>query len=218
MDNPNDKSFNEYIDIHLNDLEKILKEFQIDDNDFNHFKKLFDNHVDENRRYFNISNILLSSEFNFFELNLSDNFKVNFYGKNDDCEFSHEMLFNENRLGARIAKGYLNCLNIEEVVYIDFPSIFEHDNYQNPIRLEKLPYHLRYLSRLLTHKKEIDVFDMEDNEDLNSISELIKDMLGGFIYFDDKKNEFMFKKGDQKYCEKHRCRSKTIGNNSGVIG
>ena len=86
----------------------------------------------------------------------------------------------------------MNCLNIEEVVYIDFPSIFEHDNYQNPIRLEKLPYHLRYLSRLLTHKKEIDVFDMEDNEDLNSISELIKDMLGGFIYFDDKKNEFMF--------------------------
>lgn len=203
----NNDSFNDYIGDNVRELENMIKKFDIHDDvflaNFNNFKELFDFHLDEHHRYFNITNLLLNSEFNFFELKLPENFKVHFHGKNDECEFSHEMIFNENQLGAEITKGYLNCLNLEEVVYIDSPSIFEYNDYQNPIRLERLPYHLRYLSRLLISQKKLDVYDNEVYSPIDEINDLIKNVMGGYIYFDIKKNEFMFRRGDQSYSMKN---------------
>lgn len=204
----NENSFNDYIQIKIDELNNILSESNlINKNDLlerlKEFNGVFKVHCDEHHRYFNISNVLLGSEFNFFELDLPKDFNVHFYGESDVCEFSHEIVFDENRLGAIINEGYLNCLNIEDVVYIDSPSIFEYNDTENILRLDNLQYHLKFLSRLLTSKKDEDVYDNHFNQEIIKIQNKIKEKMGGFIYFDSRKNEFMFKKNNKTYSMKN---------------
>ena len=201
-------SFNDYIHIKIDALNNILSKSNFTNKDdllerLKEFNEVFDVHCDEHHRYFNISNLLLSSEFNFFELDLPEDFKVHFHGESESCEFSHEIVLCENRLGAIINEGYSNCLNIEDVVYIDSPSILEYNNSDNILHLDNLQYHLKFLSRMLTSKNTEDAYDKESNQRIIDIQNKITELMGGRIYFDSQKNEFMFKKESKVYSMKN---------------
>ncbi len=158
--------------------EKFVKELE-------GIKNLLQFNGDHYYRYFNV---LLNSEFNFSELKDYKKAHVKFHGSIDDCKFTHEIDFNGERIGAKINEGYVDCLNFEDVVYIDSPSIFDFKNEPN-----KNTYHLNHLSKSLYSGKN-------ENEYLhNKFNELID----GNIYYDFKKQDFVFKQGDNEHSMKN---------------
>ena len=199
--NLGDKSFdmnlNKRIDI-LNEMvesldfqgkEKFVKELE-------GIKNLLQFNGDHYYRYFNV---LLNSEFNFSELKDYKKAHVKFHGSIDDCKFTHEIDFNGERIGARINEGYVDCLNFEDVVYIDSPSIFDFKNGSN-----KNTYHLNQLNKsLYSGKNEIDVFDNEYFSNIVEFQNKFNELINGNIYYDFKKQDFVFKQGDNEYSMKN---------------
>lgn len=125
---------------------------------------------------------------------------VQFYGKQKDYEFLCKLDSNESKFGLMIDKGNLNSINIDNIIYIDSPSIFNANILTEAIILKKQPYHLRFLSRILkTPKYNDDVYDSLFNQKLDEFKDKITELLGGFIYYNDEKEEFFFKKDDDEY-------------------
>lgn len=202
-ENLREKSFNSNMKIQFNDLRKIIKEYDLPDensfyNELASIEKLLEFNNDEHNRYYNVTTVLLNSEFNFDELK-SYGAHVHFYGEMNNCEFSHKIDFEKDRIGATISKGYVNCLNFDDVVYIDSPSIFD---YEGNLRVNprNSPNHINILSKQINRSKnESDVYDNIVNERISKFQNKIQKIIAGEIYFDSKKGEYLFKKENQSF-------------------
>ncbi len=199
-----DMEYNTKLKKHIAPLKKIINDSQISNKE-NFIKKLTTlesvleiNNVDH-RKFFDVSNTLLESEFRISDLKLN-NPDVTFHGKQDDCNFLYKLDFDESKWGFKIDEGDSNCFNINNIIYIDSPSIFNSTAVENSIILKKQPYHLRSLSQALYSPKNTDdVYDDLFNQKLEEFSKKISLLIGGYIYFDDDNREFKFKKDDDNY-------------------
>lgn len=202
-DNTNNSQFND--DINL--LKKIVNESQIKNKEdylekINAIEYALEINSIEHRQFFEVSSSLLNSEFGMNDLKPGKS-NVQFYGKRKDHEFLCKLDYNESKFGFMIDKGNLNSINIDNVIYIDSPSIFNAKNMGEVVILKNQPYHLRFLSRILSaHKNNDDVYDSLFNRKLDEFKDNITELLGGFIYYNDEKDEFFFKKDDEEYSMK----------------
>lgn len=199
-----DNSFNDQFTDNINLLKKIVNESQIKNKaeyleKINAIEHALEINSIEPRQFFEVSNSLLNSEFRINDLKL-DKSNVQFYGKQKDKEFLCKLDYNESKFGFIIDKGDLSPINIKNIIYIDSPSIFNSKIMSESVILRNQPYHLRFLSRILsTHKNNDDVYDSLFNQKLDEFKDKITEILGGFIYYDDEKEEFFFKKDDKDY-------------------
>lgn len=200
IDTTHTAQFNE----HINSLKKIVNESQIKNKEaylekINTIEYALEINSIEHRQFFEVSNSLLNSEFRIKDLKL-ENPNVQFYGKQDDCEFLCKLEYNESKLGAIIDRGDLNSINIKNIIYIDSPSIFNSNSINESIILKKQPYHLRFLSRILkTPTDNDDVYGDLFYQKLDDFKDEITSLIGGHIYYDEEKEEFFFKKGENTY-------------------
>ena len=142
-----------------------------------------------------MTNTLLESEFEIQELDYGQNTNVKFYMTND-CNFTCELIENNDKIGFIMTDGKLDCSNVKNVIYIDSPSVFDND-------LKNKPHHFRYLSKLLSlSKMNDDVYDREFNKKQDNFSKRIQEIIGGYIYYNKKTNEFLFKKDNKDYSMK----------------
>ena len=159
---------------------------------------------DEHYRYFNVTNVLLNSEFNFSELKDYKKAHVHFYGNINDCKFSHEIDFKGDKIGAKISEGYLNCLNFDDIVYVDSPSIYDlHYAFDSMGNTNRIPRHLKFLRDLSITENELDVFADDYYQKIDEYLESFDNLIDGYIYYNPKKEEFMFKQGDSEYSMKN---------------
>lgn len=209
-DNENliDKNFNFNLKKRFELLNEMISSIEFQEKqqfteDLNEIKQLLKFNEDVHHKYFNVSNVLLNSEFNFSELKDYEKAHVKFEGEINNCNFMHEIDFNGERIGAKINEGYVECLNFEDVIYIDSPSIFE---FENKIRLfnSKIPHHLTQLYELISSEKnDKDVFDNEYYHKIIKFQEMFNNLLNGAIYYNTKKRSFVFKQGAHEYSMKN---------------
>ena len=204
----NDESYNNRLKEFITPLKKIISESQIKNKE-DYIKKLetlesvLEKINIEHRKFFDVSNILLRSEFKLKDLKL-DNTNVHMHGEYNGQKFSYELDSNESGLGFMITDGTSDCFNIGNVIYVDSPSIFDANVIGSMIILENQHYHLRSLSQALnTPKNNDDVYDPLFNQKLDALKDEITALIGGYIYFDDEDEEFKFKKGDDTYSMKN---------------
>lgn len=206
--NLNDSSYNDKLESFITSLKKI-----IDESKLNNKEKYMDQLTDiehvleinraDHRKFYDVSNVLLKSEFKIKDLKLETS-TVRFNGDENDCEFSCELINNDTKFGFRITTGDSDCLNIENIIYIDSACIFDSDEIGNNLLLKNQPYHLRLLSRLLNIKKNNeDIYDPVFNQKLEEFENKIATVIGGHIFYDDEDEEFKFKKGEDKYSMKN---------------
>ena len=201
--NLGDKSFDMNLNKRIDILNKMVESWDFQGREkfvkeLESIKKLLKFNEDPHYRYFNVSNVLLNSEFNFSELKDYKKAYVKFYGSIDDCKFTHEIDFNGERIGAKINEGYVDCLNFEDVVYIDSPAIFDFN------KSNRNPYHLNQLSKsLYSGKNENDVFDNEYFNNIIKFQNKFNDLINGNIYYNFEKQDFVFKQGDDEYSMKN---------------
>ena len=186
LPNLNDPSFNKKISENI----IFLKKFLNDDNEYNDEIKLIEEIVNNNsiesRKYFDVSNSLLKSEFDFEQLEFS-NTNISLKGRCNDCNFLYSLMNNNDKLGFMIEQGKLNCFNVENIIYIDSLSIFDVKN-NNFNLLENSQHHLTYLNKIInSNKNNVDVYDLEFNKKLDDFENKIRELIGGYIYYDKKK-------------------------------
>lgn len=203
-----DKIYNDKLKNCINSLKIIINESQINNKDvylekLNTVETALEVNSIEHRKFFEVSNVLLNSEFRYKDLKLKG-YDVQLNGKENDCEFSYKLDLYDSKLGFIIENGDLACPNIKNIIYIDSPSIFNSIGLRETLILEKQPYHLRFLSRLLNTPKNIeDVHDSLFYQKLDEYNDEITEMLGGFIYYDDEEREFLFKTDNDEYSMKN---------------
>lgn len=199
-----ENSQNSQFSDNINLLKKIVNESQIKNKEeylerINAIEYALDINSIEHRQFFDVSSTLLNSEFRIKDLKLGK-YNVQFYGKQNDHEFSYKLDSNESKLGFMIEKGDLNSTNIKNIIYIDSPFIFNANSVGESLILKKQSYHLRFLSRILkTPKDNDDVYDELFNQKLDEFKDEITELVGGFIYYNDEKEEFFFKKNGEDY-------------------
>ena len=203
-----DKNYNDKLKTHISSLKKIIDESQMKNKE-NYLEKL--NTIEyalevnsmEHRKFFDVSNVLLRTEFKIKDLKL-DNPNVQIYGKQNDYEFSYGLDFHDSKLGFITDKRDLDYLNVKNIIYIDSPSIFNTKTIENTLILKNQPYHLRFLSRMMNvPENNEDVHDSIFNQKLDEFKEKITNLIGGYIYYDEDEEEFMFKKGNDEYSMKN---------------
>lgn len=204
----NDKNYNSQLKNCINQLKIILNEISLIDKEnyieqINNFESVLEVNASDYRRFFDVSNVLLKSEFKLNEFQVN-NSNVKFYGKHKDNKFSYRLDLNDSKWGFRISEGNSIDLNFSNVIYMDSLSIFEAEDLADNLILKKQPYHLRFLSQaLMSSKNGDDVYDDLFNLKLDEFVDEIALVIGGHIYFDDDKDEFKFKKDDQDYSMKN---------------
>ncbi len=202
-----DKNYNSKLNAEIRSLKRILNNCQIKNKNkfleqIREIEYGLELNKSEHRKYFNVSNFLLSSEFNFHDLELYNNTKIKFFGKGEDCEFSHEIKSDNEKIGFKINEGLPKCLNFENIIYIDSQSIFDI-KYSEYSSIPYLPYHLRVLFKILNSPKREDVYDQEFNRKLDEFKDKFQNLMKGHIFYDDKTNEFLFKKDNKNYSMKN---------------
>lgn len=204
----NDDAYVKKLKVFIAPLKKIISESQITNKEdyirkLENIESVMEIIKIEHRKFFDVSNSLLKSEFKLRDLEL-DNSNVCMHGEYNGQKCSYKLDFNELRYGFKITEGNSNCFNIGNVIYIDSPSIFDAKALGSAVILEKQPYHLRFLSRALNSPNGADdVHDSLFNQKLDELKEEITALIGGYIYFDDEDEEFKFKKGDNTYSMKN---------------
>lgn len=200
----NDTSYNDKLENFITSLKKIIDESKINNKEkymeqLSDIQQVLEINRADHRKFYDVSNVLLKSEFRFKDLKL-ENFTVCFNEKENDCEFSCELVNNDSKLGFRITNGDSDCLNIENIIYIDSPSIFNSDEIDSSLILKKQSYHLRLLSRLLNiEENNEDIHDSVFNQKLDKFKDEIATLIGGHIFYDDGEEEFKFKKYEDEY-------------------
>lgn len=200
----NDASYNDKLENFIASLKRIIDESKINNKEkymeqLTEIQHILEINRADHRKFYDVSNVLLKSEFRFKDLKL-ENSTVYFNGKENDCEFSCELINNDSKLGFRITNGDSDCLNIENIIYIDSPSIFNSDEINSSLILKKQSYHLRLLSRLLNiDENNEDIYDSVFNQKLDKFKDEISTLIGGHIFYDDGEEEFKFKKGEDEY-------------------
>ena len=196
------KNFNPQIQNAINSLKNIINDSQITNKEeyiqkLNDVESILEVSSAEYRKFFDVSNFLLKSEFN-----LQDVSNVHVNVNQVDCEFSCGLKSNNSKIGFIINEGDLSCFDVENIIYIDSASVFDID-FNKFSEFKNLPYHLKSLSRHLNSSKNDDVYDQEFNKKLDDMKREFNEMMGGCIYYDNKKDEFKFKKGDNSYSMKN---------------
>ena len=204
----NDVSYNDKLENFITSLKKIIDESKMSNKEkymeqLTDIQQVLEINRADHRKFYDVSCVLLKSEFRLKDLKL-ENSTVCFNGKENDCEFSCELINNDSKLGFRITNGDSDCLNIENIIYIDSPSIFNSDEIENSLILKKQSYHLRLLSKLLNiaENKE-DIYDPVFNQKLDKFKEEVAMLIGGHVFYDDDEEEFKFKKGEEEYSMKN---------------
>ena len=201
LPSPTDDKYTIKIDNYLTSLKEIISDSKTINshhiNQIDLIESVLEVNKTESRKYFNVSNNLLNSEFNFHDLELYSNTCIKFQGENNDCKFSHKIITNENRIGFEIDEGSFNCLDIENVIYIDSISIFENES-------QTYPYHILSLMKLLklTENKN-DIYDIEFNQKIDEFRKKLDELMEGYIYYDVKTKQFQFKKENKQYSMKN---------------
>lgn len=168
--------------------------------DLKNIEKLIEFNENHNYRYLNVTNLLLKLEFNVSELIEYPDANVHIHGDINDCKFSYKMDFDSVKIGAKISEGYSGCLNFDDVIYVESPSIFELGN----MHTTKVPYHLKHLYELVSlEKNSLDVFDEEYNHRIVSFQEKLSNLIDGQVYYNPTKREFMFRQNDKEYSLKN---------------
>lgn len=204
----NDASYNDKFENLITSLKRIINESKLNNKEkymeqLTNIEHVLEINRSDHRKFYDVSNVLLKSEFKIKDLKF-ENSTVRFNGKEKDCEFSCELINNDSKLGFRITNGDSDCLNIENIIYIDSPYIFDSDEIRNNLLLKNQPYHLRLLSRLLNIKKNNeDIYDSVFNQKLEEFENEIATLIGGHVFYDDEEEEFKFKKGENKYSMKN---------------
>ena len=199
-DNSQNYQFNDNINL----LKKIVDESQIKNKEtylekINAIEYALEINSIEHRQFFEVSSSLINSEFRINDLKL-DKSNVQIYGKQKDNELLCKLDYTESKFGFIMDKGDLNSINIKNIIYIDSPSIFNSKSVSEAVILRNQPYHFRFLSRILrTHKNNDDVYDSLFNQKLDEFKDKITTLIGGFIYYNDEKDEFFFKKDNYDY-------------------
>ncbi|SDA68669.1 AAA domain-containing protein, putative AbiEii toxin, Type IV TA system [Methanobrevibacter millerae] len=200
----NDNGFNAKMKTAINKLKMIVDDSQIPNKD-EYLKKITD--MDESlelsndgcRMFFEISNVLLRSEFNIEDLKIDENTDVQFYADKNNCKFSSKLDSNGSKMGFKINDGNLNCLDNKNVLYIDLVSAFDLKNLSRTY-LKDAPFHLRVLSESLYSTKDNgDVFDPLFNQKVDECLNKVNSLLGGYIYYDVDEGEFIFKRNGDEY-------------------
>ena len=201
LPSPTDDKYTIKIDNYLTSLKEIISDSKTINshhiNQIDLIESVLEVNKTESRKYFNVSNNLINSEFNFHDLELYSNTCIKFQGENNDCKFSHKIITNENRIGFEIDEGSFNCLDIENVIYIDSISIFENES-------QTYPYHILSLMKLLklTENKN-DIYDIEFNQKIDEFRKKLDELMEGYIYYDVKTKQFQFKKENKQYSMKN---------------
>lgn len=200
-----DNFFNRKLREKLEILLVDIKEHEVPDkekmiDDLNSIKNLIEFNENQHFKYFNLTKVLLNSEFNISELKGYQDANVQVYGDISDCIFSYKIDFNPNKIGAKFNKDCSGCLNFDDVIYVESPSILELDN----VHTNKVPYHLQHLYELISLEKDrLDVFDEEYNHRIVSFQEKLASLLNGQVYYNSTKREFMFRQNDNEYSLKN---------------
>ena len=207
-----DKYFNEDFLKIQSQLETIgLNEEFPDKNSFfeelNNLNKLININSNDDKKFHRVLKALFQKEFNSDFKKFKDaNFK--FHGNVEKCEFCHEVQLNDS---VEINNKGNNCLNYDNVIYVDSLSVFEtHDKksfmslmLNQEDNLVEAPYHIEYMSKLLKKKKDTSVYDEDSNENLDKIKNMIYELIDGQIFFDRDENIFKFKTLNQSYSMKN---------------
>ena len=204
----NDISYNDNLENFITSLKKIINKSKINNKEkymeqLNEIKYVLEINRADHRKFYDVSSFLLKSEFKIKDLKLN-NPNVCFYAKENDCEFSCKLIDNDSKLGFRITSGDSHCLNIENIIYIDSPSIFDSDDMGKSLILKNQPYHLRFISRALNiDENEENIYDPVFHHKLDELKDKIAALIGGHIFYDSKDEEFKFKKGENEYSMKN---------------
>lgn len=200
-----DDKFNEYLDKTINQIYENIESVDFNGknefiNDLKDIEKLIDFNKDFSQRYFSISNVLLNSEFDFLEVNNYQDAHVSFNGNKDGCSVKYEIDFNGDKIGTKLNENYVDCLNFDDVIYVDSPSIFESRmNFAG----DNESYHLYNLKKLIYKRVRSAVFDEEYYHDIISVQKKINEIIDGNIYYNKDEHQFRFKQGDMEYSMKN---------------
>ena len=175
-----DNTYNYQFTDNINLLKKIVNESQITNKEtylekINAIEDALEINSIEHRQFFEVSSSLINSEFRNKDLKL-DKTNVQIYGKQEDSEFLCKLDYNESKFGFIMDQGDLNSINIKNIIYLDSPSIFNSKSINDTVILRNQPYHLRFLSRILsTPKNNDDVYESLFNQKLDE-NEIVKYM------------------------------------------
>ena len=184
----NDISYNDNLENFITSLKKIINKSKINNKEkymeqLNEIKYVLEINRADHRKFYDVSSFLLKSEFKIKDLKLN-NPNVCFYAKENDCEFSCKLIDNDSKLGFRITSGDSHCLNIENIIYIDSPSIFDSDDIGKSLILKNQPYHLRFISRALNiDENEENIYDPVFHHKLDELKDKIAALIGRHIFF-----------------------------------
>ena len=203
LPNLEDFSFTSQISKNIKNLKKIIGNDESYKEKLENIEEIIDRDKNSNHRYFNVSNALLKSELDVNQADLN-NMHVVLHGENNKNFFSYKLTLNGDKYGFIIDEGDLNLLNINNVIYIDSPSIFDMKNNVKNYSLEDSPHHLKFLSKLLSlSKNNEDIYDSEFNQKLEVFQEKISEIMGGYIYYDTKDNKYIFQKRNNHFSMKN---------------
>lgn len=153
--------------------------------------------LNDGEYYFNVTNVLLNSEFNFSQLTDYKKAYIHFYGKINDCKFSHEIDFKCKKICVKISDGEIYCLNFNDIVYIDSSSLFDL-NYEDIDNSNRIIRHLKYVNELSSIENQ-----NEHHQKIEKYLDSFRNLINGEIYYDYQKQEFIFKQGNNQYSMKN---------------
>jgi predicted ATPase len=133
--------------------------------------------------------------------NLDQNSKVCLYGTKNNQEFEQTIIKDGNSVKTTYHKGSFTHLHFNDIVYIESPYILDiGDKLSRRLFSEKFIYHQDFLIEKLKDKSvQKDIFDKDLNKKTDNILKEIQKITGGTLYFNQKDEEFKFKKDNREF-------------------
>ena len=105
-----DKNFNRKLKTKIDKLKIIINNSEIQNKnerieEISEIEKSLEKNNNERRKFFDVSNALLKSEFNTSDLKINENTNVYFYKQQKDCNFSCKLDSNDSKIGFKINEG-----------------------------------------------------------------------------------------------------------------
>lgn len=173
-------------------VEKILKNnnlLNIDrcKEDFTKIKEVIEFNKSFTNRHVEVTNFLITTENSFPRLKSSNGANVSFNGNYEDNDFECSIEFKKDSFQTKVPKDYFNYSHINEVCYIDSPSILDFK-----LNGSEAPYHYSFLHKCLKESKKPKLFDEVYNKKIINIEKEISNLINGNFKFDSKSNKFLF--------------------------
>ena len=157
-------------------------------NDLNDLFRIIELNNDECYRYLTVFNALIESEYGC-SLNRFNNACIGFNG----VDFKQDIKIDVEKNPDSISKDFLNYFNFQNIIYMDSPSILEH----NPPTSQ---YHLHVLERKLKKINNLNnVYNDEFFKDLNDFKREVDKLIGGNFEYVPSEDKFVFKKDGETF-------------------